>query len=71
MSDFLQNNGIESVFGPNWDADVETICAAVASIDGACEALRATPIATEDNPHGAKEAGVKQVEHFGQNYFVD
>lgn len=63
FSRISQDFGIESVFGPDWDDQVDIFCEALQIISGACEAFRAIPVATDDNPHGAKEASVKQLEH--------
>jgi len=51
--------GIESIFGANWDAQVAKICDNPLVPDAVCAALEATPVASDDCPFCAKEAGVK------------
>ena len=36
-----------------------------------CAILKATTIANDDDPYGYREASVRQVKQFAQNYFVD
>lgn len=51
--------GIESIFGANWEAQVAQICSTKLFAGTACSALRATPVASDEFPFYAREAGVK------------
>ena len=60
---------IESLFGPNWDSDLRTICTfgLLFGFGDICTTLSNIEVYSESNPFGAKEIGTKLVSHLIQN----
>ena len=60
---------IESLFGPNWDTDLGTICTLGLSFGfgDVCTTLTDIELYSATSPFGAKEIGTKLVKHLIQN----
>ena len=68
MTSLLSNLGIESLFGPNWESDLGTICTALGGeTNEICALLKSIPVADNLNPFALGEFGVKSGEHLLQN----
>ena len=66
--------GIESLFGPEWAGQVETICMFVGGDSTECQALKGLelgPIHEGGSITGFSEVGVKQSLHMVQNILED
>ena len=71
LSTAMKALGIHSIYGPNWDKQVNLVCLFTGSDSSVCQELKQYELYSENNFFGSQETGFRQSKHLAQNYLYD